>query len=633
MNKGPVLFAPHDPASWAHYSPWKLPDLNVTEFDPPEDDHSPECPVLDERVDRVRATTPLNGIGRLVREGKPQTYECDAETVEVYKARKKTFLESKKRPAPVPAPPTQQAPLPVDAETLEQVKRIKRVDEIIKESKEVPVKLEKTIKEEKPDVDSPPKRVKIEHMAANEQVVAVKEEPQPPPVEVFIKKEPQPPPTEVLIKMEPPPEEVEAGVAQPEDEDPDSSAEVKGDSAVVDGSEDKAPDVGEQSSSDSSFSSDLDLPLIDKIRQGAKEGSSSSSSSSDNTDVSEKKEAKKKKTAASSSMDSGESSDGGSQGPGGSMNSGDSVDSGGESSEAAPSTARKSKRKSINPDPYNAADFPDEEEKKGKKKPAAAKAATIKVPRPKHAPSLMLLSVPASRQRDKPTTEKPIPVNTLMTVTKFTQCGSQHTRLYTIGWCQMANYGMQFACETEYAEAKRTVDVKKSGERPMLMDLLSNEFRRHLFEENDTRVFESGSLDVEELEMQRLFYVYRDHCVEKKDNGWTEISLWDPYTWAMEEKGYAKEYTFFVKTDKIDAFTNYRIALNPLEYIIYRARKAIIAGASDPNNQLSIEDFYTEFQQKNDALKLGWCNDWSIACQLAGLDIFPDWKSFDTQFY
>jgi hypothetical protein len=124
MQNEPVQVESTNPASVFKQDTlhWGFPQISVGKPDP---EPEPKKPSFDERLDIIITS---GVIPHLPTASPSQVYNCDEDTPEENKRRDTEFLSGKKSTAPV-KPIVQQEPLPVDQETLEQVKRMKMDEE------------------------------------------------------------------------------------------------------------------------------------------------------------------------------------------------------------------------------------------------------------------------------------------------------------------------------------------------------------------------------------------------------------------------------------------------------------------------------------------------------------------------
>ena len=599
MTNEPTQFSPNNPASL--FAPpdavFTGPDLTIVY------DSVSRAVIelnIDERVDTIRSKTPLAGVGKLVRHDKSQVYQVDEAAKAMYLEKREFYLnppKNTKRKSPEPA---SRNILPVDVATLEAFPtKHKSID--VPKPAVMPRESELPEPElELPEPELPEPELELPELELPE-----------PERELFIidEKAASPPKRQKLPDSEEGEEEKKEKRVTFEDPSENSSDE----SGIVEPAPPADEDSDGDSSSDSSSmsSSKPDVKADDLSFVTQKQNQTDVASSEGSSSV-EDSEASRVEDSASSESSEDESID---------------------SDDDIPLTKRV--RKEVKR--YNDEDFSDEEhEKKKKKKPGANAASAVRVEKVRN-PTTTMLGQPASTRRDKPTDAVPPPVATLSNLETFHSRGKHLTKFYQDGWETLMDYSIHVACNFEFMAAGRRTnpgDPKhpkpRSLPQPKILVLLMERFRAHLFERPETALLQAGSEEAVLLEIQRIFYVYRECSMNNVENDWTKITLWKPYEWA-QERGYAASYTLHVKTEHINAYANLRAALYPQEYTVYRVRLAITTTIHDPKETRGWDELY-DVVRKQATLKKNLCNDWSVACQLADLDIFKIWSEFDAYF-
>ena len=601
MTNEPTQFSPNNPASL--FAPpdavFTGPDLTIVY------DSVSRAVIelnIDERVDTIRSKTPLAGVGKLVRHDKSQVYQVDEAAKAMYLEKREFYLnppKNTKRKSPEPA---SRNILPVDVATLEAFPtKHKSIDvpkpAVMPRESELP---EPELELPEPEPELPEPELELPELELPE-----------PERELFIidEKAASPPKRQKLPDSEEGEEEKKEKRVTFEDPSENSSDE----SGIVEPAPPADEDSDGDSSSDSSSmsSSKPDVKADDLSFVTQKQNQTDVASSEGSSSV-EDSEASRVEDSASSESSEDESID---------------------SDDDIPLTKRV--RKEVKR--YNDEDFSDEEhEKKKKKKPGANAASAVRVEKVRN-PTTTMLGQPASTRRDKPTDAVPPPVATLSNLETFHSRGKHLTKFYQDGWETLMDYSIHVACNFEFMAAGRRTnpgDPKhpkpRSLPQPKILVLLMERFRAHLFERPETALLQAGSEEAVLLEIQRIFYVYRECSMNNVENDWTKITLWKPYEWA-QERGYAASYTLHVKTEHINAYANLRAALYPQEYTVYRVRLAITTTIHDPKETRGWDELY-DVVRKQATLKKNLCNDWSVACQLADLDIFKIWSEFDAYF-
>jgi len=612
-EQGPVQFA--DPASLflQEHSPWDAPKLTRGVPDPQRSPGSATNgrPSTDERIESIRTSGIMN---HLLPAEKIQVYKCTDEAISWYKQRKEEYLASKKRPAPPPAKPQQQDPLPVDAETLASVK-----------PKEPPT-----------EPEQPPKRQKTEQ------------------------------PAEVAVEQLPPkPEEPDSSssgvslgsgiVSDDEDREPSQQADESAAASLDDdvayltkqnASADSNPRREKAERSSSSSSSDEAKPLDkrsasssdDMVLKSSEKNSSSEDSSSSSEERPVKASSSEDDSAPSRSDKQVASSDADSSSSGSadadasvvdeSSSSVDSEEDDDDEEEEAPLNVRRgSDRKRKPTQRYNDEDFPDEEPKKSKKAAGKPVAITVNRSQLQTRTNLAVGNLPASKIRNNVTTEAPPAFPTISTIDRMKHCGKHLTQLYTTGWCKLVDRCIEMACVLEFKDANLPVTTPPKPTVPTLIAFLSEMYTKHLFEKQDLSQFPPDSHRAKMLKIQRLFFVYGSIDMAEVENGWSHIQLWEPHDWALD-RGYALRTDVHVKTEHLKAYSALRTALYPNEYVIYRARIAVAKAMEAARGAPSQEEIVARVKS-NPYLKEGLCNDWIVTCQLTGLDILGAWSSYD----